>query len=467
MIQGGDMGEQHDRWPGGLLISGGIVVTMDPERSIFRRGAILIKGDRIEAVGTSDDLEARYTDAERFDATNRLVLPGFIDTHVHLSEHIVRSLIPDNAPDWMSRWLMPIYASLSPEDEYTSAMLAFIEMAKTGTTTFCEAGTCINPEAALEALQKVGLRGILGRWTWDLRPAPERMKQTTDEALRANEDLIKTVGELSNDRIMAWPLILGMGTASEQLMRGAKALADRLGLGMGMMHASSIPSLETRETIQSLRQFEKWGLLGRNLKLTHMVYVDDDDINLLKKYEVKISHCPTAAMKHCKGLTRFGKFPEMVEKGVCVSLGADSANGSDHINMLRIMNVVAALYKDVHMKESLLPAETVLEMATIRGAEALLLEKQIGSIEPGKKADFVVFDRNHPEWHPLLNITGSLVYSAAETSISTVFVGGRIILENGKMSNLDEEEIYRNADELSLKLLKRANIPLPSRWPLI
>ena len=340
-------------------------------------------------------------------------------------------------------------------------------MTKTGTTTFCEAGTCINPEAALQALQKIGLRGILGRWTWDLPTAPERMKQTTDQALQANEDLIGTIRKLSNDKIMAWPLILGMGTASEQLMRDAKALADRLGLGMGMMHASSIPSLETRESIQSLRQFEEWGLLGKNLKLTHMVYVDEDDINLLKNYEVKISHCPMAAMKHCKGLTRFGKFPEMVEKGVCVSLGADSANGSDHVNMLRIMNVVAALYKDVHMKESVLPAETVLEMATIRGAEALLLEKQIGSIELGKKADFVLFDLDYPGWRPLLNIPGSLVYSASESSIATVFVGGKIILENGKMLNIDEDEIYRNADELSLKLLKRANVPLPSRWPLI
>ncbi len=461
------MGKRKDREVGRLLIRGGIVVTMDPERRIFRRGAILVEGDTIKAVGKSEDLEARYRDAERFDATNRLILPGFIDTHVHLSEHIVRSLIPDDTPDWMSRWLMPIYASLSPEDEYTSAMLAFIEMAKTGTTTFCEAGTCINPEAALQALQKIGLRGILGRWTWDLPAAPERMKQTTDQALQANEDLIEAIRKLSNDKIMAWPLILGMGTASEQLMRGAKALADRLGLGMGMMHASSIPSLETRETIQSLRQFETWGLLGKNLKLTHMVYADDDDINLLKNYEVKISHCPMAAMKHCKGLTRFGKFPEMVDKGVCVSLGADSANGSDHVNMLRIMNVVAALYKDVHMKESVFPAETILEMATIRGAEALLLEKQIGSVEPGKKADLVLFDRDHPEWRPLLNIPGSLVYSVAETSIATVFVGGKVILDNGKILNLDEDEIYRNADTLSLRLLKRANVPLPSRWPLI
>ncbi|MCG6535388.1 MAG: amidohydrolase family protein, partial [Syntrophales bacterium LBB04] len=465
--RGGRVGEVTNTKDGGLLIKGGIVVTMDPQRRIFRNGAILVKGDTIEAVGTSEEMEARYGDASFFDATNRLILPGFIDTHVHLSEHIVRSLIPDNEPDWMARWLMPVYASLSPEDEYTSAMLAFIEMAKTGTTTFCEAGTCINPEAALQALQRVGLRGILGRWTWDLPPAPERMKQTTDQALKANEDFIVSVRRVADNKIMAWPLVLGMGTASERLMREAKALADYLGLGMGMMHASSIPSLETRETIQSLRRFEEWGLMGKNLKLTHMVYADDDDIDLLKKHEVKISHCPTAAMKHCKGLTRYGKFPEMDERGVCVSLGADSANGSDHVNMLRIMNLTALLYKDVHMDPSVFTAERVLEMATIRGAEALLLDKQIGSIEPGKKADLVLFDRDHPELRPLLNIPGSLVYSVSETSITTVFVGGKIILDNGKISHLDEHEVYANADQLSLKLLERAKVPLPSRWPLI
>jgi 5-methylthioadenosine/S-adenosylhomocysteine deaminase len=451
----------------GLLIKGGIVVTMDPQRRIFKNGAILVEGDTIKAVGTLKEMETRYKDALHFDATNRLIIPGLIDTHVHLSEHIVRSLIPDDAPDWMSGWLMPIYASLSPEDEYISAMLAFIEMAKTGTTTFCEAGTCIHPESALQALERTGLRGILGRWTWDLPLAPDSMKLTTDQALKANENFIGKVKRIANEKIMAWPLLLGMGTASERLMREAKALADELSLGMGMMHASSIPSLETRETIQSLRQFEEWGLLENNLKLTHMVYVDDEDINLLKKHDVKISHCPTAAMKHCKGLTRYGKFPEMVERGVCVSLGADSANGSDHVNMLRIMNLTAALYKDVHMNPSVLPAEHVLEMATIRGAEALLLDKQIGSIEEGKKADLVLFDRDHPEWRPLLNIPGSLVYSASETSITTVFVGGKIILDNGKIPHIDEHEIYEKADALSLKLLERANVPVPSRWPLI
>jgi 5-methylthioadenosine/S-adenosylhomocysteine deaminase len=459
--------EQEDRGRGGLLISGGVVVTMDPDRRIFRDGAILIRGDKIEAVGKADELGEHYQKANHFNANNKVILPGFIDTHVHLSEHIVRSLIPDDAHDWMSRWLIPIYASLSPEDEYTSAMLAFIEMIKTGTTTFCEAGTLMHPEVAAEALKKIGLRGILGRWTWDLPPAPETMKQTTHQALKANENFLEMIRKLSSDRITAWPLILGMGTASEELMKGAKALADHLNLGMGMMHSSSIPSMETHDSIQSLRQFEKWGLLGRNLKLTHMVYVDDDDIELLKEHRVKISHCPAAAMKHCKGLTKFARFPEMLQKGICVSLGADSANSSDHSNMLRIMQVVAGLYKDIQMKESVLPAETVLEMATLRGAEALLMEKQIGSIEPKKNADLILFDRNHPEWRPLLNIPNSLVYSVSEASIATVFIGGEMVLDQGKIKDVDEDELYRNADELALRLINRANLSLPSKWPLI
>jgi 5-methylthioadenosine/S-adenosylhomocysteine deaminase len=459
--------EYEDKGRGGTLITGGVVVTMDPGRRIFRKGAVLIKGDKIEAVGKADEMEEFYKEADRLDADNKVILPGFVDTHVHLSEHIVRSLIPDDEHEWMSRWLMPIYAALSPEDEYISAMLACIEMVRTGTTTFCEGGTLVHPEAAVEAVRNVGIRGILGRWTWDLPPGPESLKQTTRQALKANEDFLEMIKRSSNDRITAWPLILGMGTASEELMRGAKALADRLGLGMGMMHSSSIPSMETRDSIQSLREFETWGILGENLKLTHMVYVNDDEMELLKKHGVKISHCPAAAMKHCKGLTKFARFPDMIGRGICVSLGADSANSSDHTNMLRIMQVVAGLYKDIHMRESVMPAETVLEMATLRGAEALLMEKQVGSIEPGKKADLVLFDRNHPEWRPLLNIPNSLVYSVSETSIATVFLGGEIVLDDGKMTKVDEEEIYRKADDLALRLLKRADLSLPAKWPLI
>jgi 5-methylthioadenosine/S-adenosylhomocysteine deaminase len=450
-----------------LLIDGGFIVTLDPERRMIQDGAILIEGDSIAAVGKSGQVKEKFKWTRLLDARNKVILPGFVDTHIHLSEHIVRSLIPDDATDWMSNWLMPIYSSLAPEDEYYSAMLAFIELIKTGTTTFCEAGTCFYIDHIAEAMQKVGIRGILGRWTWDLPPGPERMRQTTEQALSANEGMICEVEKLADDRIMAWPLLLGMGTASDELMIGAKRIADDHDLGFGFMHASSIPSMETRDRIQPIKHFEEIGILRKNLKLTHMVYIEGHEIDLLKRYQVKISHCPTAAMKHWKGISRFAKFPEMVSKGICVSLGVDSANSSDHSNMLKLMELVACIYKDFHMSESVFPAETVLEMATIRGAEALLLEKKIGSIEVGKKADLVLFDRDHPEWRPLLNATHNLVYSVSERSIDTVLISGKVVLDRGRMVGVDEKEVYEKVEELSPKVLERSKISPKQRWPVV
>ncbi len=449
------------------MINGGLIITMDPQRRMIQDGAILIEGDAILAIGKSDQMKEKFRGARLVDAHNKVILPGFVDTHIHLSEHIVRSLIPDDAKDWMSHWLMPIYSSLTPEEEYYSAMLAFIELMKTGTTTFCEAGTCFHIDHIAEAMQRVGIRGILGRWTWDLPPAPERMKQTTEQALFANEEMIGKVKGLADDRIMAWPLLLGMGTASDGLMKGAKKIADNHGLGFGFMHASSIPSMETKDKIQPIKHFEEIGILGENLKLTHMVYIEDYEIDLLKKYQVKISHCPTAAMKHWKGISRHAKFPEMASKGICVSLGVDSANSSDHSNMLKLMELVACAYKDFHMSESVFPAETVLEMATIRGAEALLLEKDIGSLEVGKKADLVLFDRDHPEWRPLLNPTHNLVYAVSERSIDTIFVSGKVVLEQGRTIGIDEREVYEKVEALSRNVLQRTNLSPRQRWPVV
>ncbi len=450
-----------------VLIDGGLVITMDPERRMIQNGAVLIEGDSILAVGKSDQIRKEFQWARLLDARDKVITPGFVDSHIHLSEHIVRSLIPDDAHDWMPNWLMPIYSALTPEDEYYSSMIACIEMIKTGTTAFCEAGTCFHLDHVAEAMQKVGIRGILGRWTWDLPPSPERMRQTTDQALSANEDMLGRVRKLSDDRIQAWPLLLGMGTASDDLLIGAKRMADDYALGLGFMHSSSIPSMETRDKIQPLSHFEKLGILDKNLKLTHMVYVEDQEIDLLKTYGVKISHCPTAAMRHSKGISKYARFPEMVSKGICVSLGADSANSSDHSNMLKLMNLVACIYKDFQMKEAVFPAETVLEMATVRGAEALGMEKKVGSIEVGKKADLVLFNRDHPEWRPLLNIVNNLVYSVSDRSIESVFVSGKVVLDQGRIVDIDEEEIYAKVEDLSRKLLERSGVSPKLKWPLI
>jgi cytosine/adenosine deaminase-related metal-dependent hydrolase len=307
------------------------------------------------------------------------------------------------------------------------------------------------------------MRAILGRWTWDLESGPDRMRQSTREALRANEAMLEEVNGRGG-LVSAWPLLLGFGTCSEELIRGAKALADRHGVGWGMMHLASHPSRKTRDRLP-LATLDGWGVLGPNTKLSHMVYLDEADIALLARRGVKISHCPTAGLKHTKGLAAHARVPEMVAGGVCVSLGGDSGNGSNHFDMLRMMYLVANIYKDARLDVTVMPPETVLEMATIRGAESLWLERGIGSIERGKRADLVLFDRDQPEWRPLLNPLNNLVYAATGASVRSVIIDGRLVLDDGRITTVDERAIYERVEVLAREQVRRAGLTIESRWP--
>jgi cytosine/adenosine deaminase-related metal-dependent hydrolase len=196
-----------------------------------------------------------------------------------------------------------------------------------------------------------------------------------------------------------------------------------------------------------------------------MVYLDEADIALLARRGVKISHCPTAGLKHTKGLAAHARVPEMVAGGVCVSLGGDSGNGSNHFDMLRMMYLVANIYKDARLDVTVMPPETVLEMATIRGAESLWLERGIGSIERGKRADLVLFDRDQPEWRPLLNPLNNLVYAATGASVRSVIIDGRLVLDDGRITTVDERAIYERVEVLAREQVRRAGLTIESRWP--
>src|SRR5229473_5549033 len=202
-----------------ILIEHAIVVSMDPERRIFRDGSVLIEREAIVQVGhASDVLPARPPDRV-IDGRGKLVLPGFIDTHAHLSEHLSRGLMPDEIPvdRYVPDWYTPLYGSITPEEEAAAAQLACLEMLRTGTTTFCEAGTLFDVSAVAQAVDAVGMRAILGRWTWDLASGPGRMTQSTGEALQRAEVAIAEVKQRTGGRVSAWPLLIGFGTCSKSL----------------------------------------------------------------------------------------------------------------------------------------------------------------------------------------------------------------------------------------------------------
>ncbi|HKW90470.1 MAG TPA: amidohydrolase family protein [Methylomirabilota bacterium] len=450
-----------------ILIEHGTVLTVDAGRRIFTDGSVLVDGARIAEVGPAREVKAPRPPDRVIDARRMVVAPGFVDTHVHLSEHLNRGLLLDDIPvdRYLPDWLIPLYSVMTAEDEQHAALLAGIEMIRTGTTTFCEAGTLFDTSAVADAVERLGMRAVLGRWTWDLESGPARMRQTTREALAANEAMLERLAGRGG-LVGAWPLLLGFGTCSEELIRGAKALADRRGVGWGMMHLASHPSRKTRDRTP-LATLDAWGVLGPNAKLSHMVYLDDADIARLARRGVKISHCPTAGLKHTKGLAAHARVPELIAGGVCVSLGGDSGNGSNHFDMLRMMYLVANIYKDARLDVGVMPPETVLEMATIRGAESLLMEREIGSIEAGKRADLVLYDRDAPEWRPLLNPLNNLVYAASGSSVRSVMIDGRLVLDEGRLTTVDEHAIYERVEELAREQVRRAGLSIQSKWPTV
>jgi cytosine/adenosine deaminase-related metal-dependent hydrolase len=451
-----------------ILIEHAVIVTMDDDRRMFLDGSVLIDGRDIVQVGRADDVRPPRTPERVIDGRNRLVLPGFVNTHVHLSEHVTRGVMADEIPvdRHMAEWLIPLYSAITPEEEAYAARLACLEMIRTGTTTFCEAGTLFDVAAVADAVEACGMRAILGRWTWDHPDGEGRMQQSTEDALRINDDMIASLKGRAGGRLGAWPLLLGLGTCSEALIRGAHALAEKHGTGWGMMHFASHPSRKTADTM-SLAALDAMGVLGPRTKLTHMVYVRGDDIVLLARRGVKIAHCPTAALKHTKGLVEHGRFPEMLRHGVSVSLGGDSGNGSNHFDMLRLMHLVALFYKDARMDTRVMPPETVLEMATLHGAAALGMEREIGSLEPGKRADLVLYDLDVPEWRPLLDPINNLVYAATGASVRTVLIDGRVVLDDGRITTIDETEVYRRIESLARAQIARANLRMTPRWPVV
>jgi len=448
-----------------ILIEHGTIITVDAERRLLADGSVLVDGGEIVQVGPARNVRPPRVPDRVIDARNLVVAPGFVDTHVHLSEHLNRGLLLDDIPvdRYLPDWLIPLYSVMTAEDEEHAALLAGIEMIRTGTTTFCEAGTLFDVSAVAGAVDRLGMRAILGRWTWDLESGPDRMRQTTAEALRANEAMLETINRRSG-LVRAWPLLLGFGTCSEELIRGAKALADQHGVGWGMMHLASHPSRRTRDRLP-LATLDGWGVLGPRTKLSHMVYLDDADISLLARRSVKVSHCPTAGLKHIKGLAAHARVPEMIAGGVCVSLGGDSGNGSNHFDMLRMMYLVASIYKDARLDVGVMPPETVLEMATRRGAESLLMEREIGSIEPGKRADLVLYDRDVPEWRPLLNPLNNLIYAATGSSVRSVMIDGRMVLDEGRITTVDERAVYARVETLAREQVRRAGLTIESKWP--
>jgi cytosine/adenosine deaminase-related metal-dependent hydrolase len=454
-----------------LLVKGWYVVTMNATRDVIRHGAVAVDGSRIVAVGKASDLEARYAPNRVIGGDRFVVTPGMVNSHIHITgEPLTRGYVPDDTPfaENVFEWLCPLYSVYEPEEEKVSGQLAAVEMLRSGTTAFLEAGTIRFLDDVVDGLLEVGIRARVGQWVWDLPPEPSVYRQRTDAAIATLQTNLDRHRDHADGRIGAWSILVGHTTCSDPLWRAAKALADERGVGMSfhMSPAQLDPDGFIAEFGQRpMVHLAEIGVLDRNVAMTHCVRVDDHEVEVMAQSGVSVAHCPTTALKVSYGVTQVGKMPEMVQHGINVSIGTDGNNASNYSDLMRATYLVAGLFKDARTDPQMFPAEKAFEMATLGGARTLLAEDEIGSLEVGKRADVVLHDTERPEWRPLLNVMNQLVWSADGRGVHTVLVDGRVVVEDYACTMVDEERLWASAQSMGEAITARSGLPDRAKYP--
>ena len=455
------------------LVKGWQVVTMNKTRDIVREGAVAVRDGLIVEVGKASELGERYEADQTLGGEKFVVTPGLVNSHIHITgEPLTRGYVPDDTPfeENVFQWLCPLYSVHTAEEERLSAQLAAVEMLKSGTTTFLEAGTIRFLDEVFDGLAEVGIRGRLGRWVWDLPPEPDVYKQNTDEAIGFLQYQLETLKSVADGRLGAWAILVGHTTCSDPLWRATRDLASEHGTGMSfhMSPAKSDPEGFVAEFgRRPMIHLGELGVLDDDVVVTHCVQVDDRELAVMAEAGVHVAHCPTTALKVSYGITQVGKMPEMVMSGINVAIGTDGNNASNYSDLMRATYLVAGLFKDARQDPQMFPAETAYEMATLGGARAMQMASEIGSLEVGKKADLVLHDTDRPEWRPLLNVMNQLVWSADGRGVHTVLVNGRTVVEGGRVTALDEDQFYARCQDAGEAVVARSGLPDKAKFPVL
>ena len=445
------------------------IITVDADRRIVKNGSLLIEDDRITQVAKSDDLRDTPSD-QIIDATDMVITPGFLNGHMHISyAHATRGIFPDDLGAAYFPYLFSLQSIMTPEEEYYTSLLALTELLKYGTTTLVDPGSTKHLDACIEAYRESGCRIIVGQQVTD-KPNPWNLPvYTTDEALKLSADTIgRWDGELSG-RVSAWAMPFAREYCSDELLTGLKRIVDEHSTGLTIHHSQTVPATEGSQelNVSSTQKLADLGVLGPNVTLAHALGISVADVEIIAASGARVIMCPTAAIKGGSGMTNSALLPELLEAGVSVGLGTDAGNNSNLVESMRAMYLAAVLYKDGRRDVSQIPAETAVELATLRCAQALGLDGDVGSLEEGKKADLVMFDTRRAEWRTLFNPINNLVYNADGRSVHTVMVDGRVVVENHDPTFVDEWELIQKVQTIGENLLERSGVSFPSRWPIV
>jgi 5-methylthioadenosine/S-adenosylhomocysteine deaminase len=452
-----------------LLISGGDVVTMNPRREVLQGGCVAVAGDRIADVGATSRLRALHPGVPELDARDCVVIPGMVNAHQHMTgDPLARSCIPDDLPPGASifQWSVPLHSAHSARDDEVSATLAAVESVRLGVTTVVEAGTVAHPVEVGEAMARVGLRGTVGTWGWDIEEGP--FAAPAGEVIARQRSVLERFP--GGGLVEGWVTLVGHGLASDGLLTEAADLAREAGTGltMHMSPTSSDPEVYLERTgLRPLLHLERLGVLGPHLLLAHGVWLDSAEVDALLRTDTAVAYCPWAYLRLGQGVSHAGRHAEIVRRGGRVALGCDASNAGDQLDILRAAALAAGLAKDAAVDATAMTAHQAFELATIAGARALRMDGRIGSLEAGKQADIVVLDATGPQWIPRGDVGLQLVWSADGHCVRDVLIAGRQVVRGGRCITVDEAALHQEATGLAEALRRRAGIEVPHPWPLL
>lgn len=449
-----------------LLITGGTVITMDPERRIIDRGAVAIEGQRINAVGPAAEVETREAARRRIDASGKVVFPGLINTHTHLFQTLLKGPADDRQlEDWFRSIVGPAACALTEEDCYRATVVGCLEAIRSGTTTLKDF-MYVHPrpglsDAVIRGMRETGIRGVFVRGYMDYGEeygVPPALIQSTEQVLADCERVARHYHGADDGRITVRFGPCMIWSCTREGLQATQHLAADLGVGLTIHIAEtpfSVQNAMQRFGVGDLALLERIGFLETPTLAVHCVHLTDRDVRILRTTGAAVSHNPTSNMYLAAGIA---PIPQMLLAGVPVGLGTDGPASNNNQNMIEALKFAALLHKVHALDPTALTAEQALEMATIGAARALGLEHEVGSLEPGKRADVVIADLRTVHAAPVHHPVSALVYAAIGSEVETVLVDGRVIMEEGRVLTANEEEAIAEAQHVAEGLLARAGI---------
>jgi 5-methylthioadenosine/S-adenosylhomocysteine deaminase len=434
-----------------ILIKNGTLVTVDSSNRIVR-GDLLIAHGRIVALGETDQSADVVVDASEC-----AVIPGFVQTHIHLCQTLFRGAADDLALiDWLKKRVWPMEAAHSAASIAASARLGIAELIKGGTTCALTMETVNHTDEVFKVVEETGFRATVGKCMMDKGDeVPTPLHEETAESIEASVALLEEWHGRADGRIRYCFAPRFAISCTRELLEKVAELARARGV-MVHTHASEnrteCAMIEAETGLRNIAYLDSVGVTGRHVALAHCVHLTNDEIRILQTTDTNVVHCPSSNLKLGSGIA---PVVQLLEEGVSVSLGADGAACNNRLDMFTEMRTAALLQKALHGPE-VLAASRVLRLATIGGAHALGLEAEIGSLEIGKRADVAVVKLNCLHTSPAADAVSSLVYAAEASDVQSVVIDGRLVMGDRTLLTVDESDVVADANAQAELLLARA-----------